>query len=124
MNNSHTTHDDFLIQAVCKFQIEAQHCADDAPPGISQEKFPHAHFFHITAWRRVKFSDREVWPQLLRIEMKNWFRDQFRETVSEQPDLGNSSCAALARWILQHFQLDMCEVLEDGLAGAMVTRVI
>lgn len=108
--------------AIMKFQVEAQHRADNAPPGCLQEGFPHIHIFHISCWRRVLYSEREIWPQALRHEMKEWFKENFRENNNGIPDLDDSSCTALAMWLLKQFNLDGCEVLEDGVAGAVVQK--
>jgi len=54
--------------------------------------------------------------------MKEWFKENFRENNNGIPDLDNSSCTALAMWLLKQFHLDGCEVLEDGVAGAVVHR--
>jgi len=124
MNNFHANSDEYppMVAAICNITVEAQHYADDAPPGCVQEKFPHMHTFNIKCMKSVKHSEREVWPQAIRHQIKEWFVDNFRETTSGLPDLGNSSCAALAMWVLKQFHLDTCEVTEEGVAGALVQR--
>ena len=117
------SHDVILKKAVFYVTVRGMHSTDGSvPTSATCEQFPHIHEFHVRGTRKVRHSEREVWPQVIREQVREFMVDNFRETALGIPDFGNSTCAALAQWILQKFQLEECEVTEDGAAGAIVIR--
>jgi hypothetical protein len=109
--------------AVAQFKFEGAHVAPHAPAAISCETCDHFHTFHVRALMKIRHSERDIWPQVLRANMLEWIKDYFREHVlGPFPNLEQMTCAALARQLLIRFNLEECEVLEDGQAGAILKR--
>lgn len=111
----------FVISSI---QFEATHhwpgVLDSQIPGIEEVGYlrhPHRHLFHIKAVKEVFHNDREVEI----IVLKHQIEKQLLEWYPNR-DLGPTSCEALAERILKAFDLQKCEVLEDGENGAVVIQ--
>lgn len=123
MNSAENSHDQFHVEAMFQVSVDGQHsCAQSPPAGSTIEQFPHKHTFVVRGGRPVKFSENEVWPHVIRQQVKEYLRESFRETPLGIPDFENLTCAALAKMVLLSFNLLWCEVLADDEAGARVFR--
>ena len=125
-------------QIVVKFQVEGLH----AWPGVTNHEeyknkvgflqFPHRHQFHFKAVKSVSHDDRDTEIiDFKRILMHYLFESYGRSPMQFEGedlgykshcDFGSMSCEMLAKELVQKFDLDNCEVLEDGENGALVSK--
>jgi len=100
---------------ICRFQFEAFHNWPDAPVEHAYLKTVHRHMFHVAAWKRVTHDNRDVEFIKLKRDMASYCLATFG---SEATTL---SCEMMAKELLEQFDLDSCEVSEDGENGGRVT---
>ena len=110
----------YEIYVVVQFQFESVHCW----PGCDIEemwflKEPHRHMFHTKATKRVKHTNRDVEIITLKRAMEAWAKERYG---LDQKDCILSSCEDMAIAFLEEFDLEQCEVLEDGENGGLVKR--
>lgn len=105
---------------IVKFQIEGTHFWDTC--NIAEVNYlaaEHRHVFHITAKKEVSHDDREIEIIRLKHDLQKYMEIYYcRDKRLHR--LGATSCETLASILLKEFQLDYCEVLEDGENGAEV----
>ncbi len=86
-------------------------------PEVEYLKHPHRHIFHITCEVNVLHNDRDKEFIVLKHDVEAFLKRQF-----PSGNLGSTSCEQLAQMLMSKFDLDMCEVSEDGENGARVTK--
>lgn len=104
-------------QIVVKLQVEGIHSWDNCNiPEVDFLKYPHRHMFHITLYKSVEDSDREIEIIMLKRKIK--------EYLGEEPVMFYGlSCEMIAENILKQFDADKVEVLEDNENGAVITKL-
>lgn len=103
-------------QIIIKFQYEALHCWPLAPSPVFYLRDVHRHQFHITCSKVVEHDDRAIEI----ITFKKQVVEHLHKTFNG--NFNNMSCEHIAKHLLKAFQLESCEVLEDGENGAIVSR--
>ena len=107
-----------MIQIITHNQVEGYHRWKDAPEAVTFLRFRHRHVFHIRCWFDVSHEDREI-----EIIMKQWEIEKFlKDRYGAVCEFGEMSCEAIARVIMEEFDVAQIEVLEDGYGGAHVRR--
>lgn len=109
---------------VVRLQVEGLHSWENC--NIKEVDFlrnKHRHLFHIECKKEVKELDREI--EIIQLKRKI---TEFIESNSNNNngykcvDFGNMSCEEIAKHLLNAFNLDSCQVLEDNENGAHVCR--
>lgn len=80
----------------------------------------HRHVFFITAKKRVAHNDREIECITFKHELQSYLLKRYG--VDNVCNFGEMSCEMIAEELLQTFDLDACEVLEDNENGAEITK--
>jgi len=100
----------------CTLTFEALHRWPAAKGPVVFLKYPHRHIFHVKAWKGVSHSYRQVEFITLKHEIGKFI------SLVPNSKVITWSCEMWARFILEKFSLDKCEVSEDGENGALVER--
>lgn len=85
---------------------------------VAYLRHPHRHEFHIRVWKSVGHDDREVEIIMLKHQVAKQLQEWYPKN-----ELGPTSCETLATRLVEAFNLEACEVLEDGENGAHVQQV-
>ncbi len=104
---------------VVTFRFEGFHRWSKAPDSDSFLRGIHRHEFHVRASRRVSRDDREIEF----ISFKKRIKDHVESKKKQNLTL-DWSCERWAQYILDAFELESVEVMEDGENGALVVRRI
>jgi len=103
------------IMVIIKFRFEGVHrwleCNFD---DVSYLGFFHRHMFHVTCWKRVYNANREIEIIRFRREVEAFAKDEYSRS--------EKSCEMMAQELLETFNFNTVEVLEDGENGAVVRR--
>ena len=109
-------------EVFCTFQVEGIHCWPDCPiEEVSYLRDPHRHMFHIKAHKPVTHSDRDVEFIWFKHELEEWLSEQYWDASKRALVFGAMSCEMIAKELIEQFDLNRCEVSEDGENGAIVT---
>lgn len=105
---------------IVQFTFEGVHHWPDCDiPGVLFLRDKHRHIFHVKAVKKVEHNDRDVEIIMLKRDMEKFVKKAFfKPTPEAAADLGSLSCEALAEIFIEEFDLDACQVLEDGENGA------
>ena len=111
-----------------KFQIEGFHCfpmAKEIFPEVSFLSDRHRHIFHIECKKEVFHDDRDVEFILFKREVMSWLIDNYKINITSSPvlDFGSLSCEAIARKLLETFELESASVFEDGENGSKIAKI-
>lgn len=101
-------------------RIAGFHCWPDAPKHRAYLASRHRHDFVIKAWKKVSGLDRQVEIHDL-ADQVNKAMLAFHPVTGIAYELGTLSCEQLAWHLVKVVSLSGCEVLEDGLHGAICT---
>jgi len=85
------------------------HAWPGAPAPVDYLRLRHRHVFGVRARREVTFADRQIEFQTFKKEIAT-----FIERSWPGGELGETSCEAFATVLAHQFELDECEVSEDG----------
>jgi len=103
-------------KVVVNLQFEATHCWPECPiPDVAFLRHPHRHIFFITAKKFVQHNDRDIEIIKLKREIQNFLFKKY-----PNKDMGRTSCEDLCQILLEQFNLDYCQVLEDNENGAEI----
>ena len=107
---------------VVSMQIEGIHCWPECDvDSVAFLKHPHRHIFHIKIKKQVRHTDRQI--EIIR--MKRCATESLKMKYYNHDDgccnFGRMSCEDIATLIFRDYNLDSCEVLEDGENGAEVS---
>ena len=94
-------------------RVEGFHNWPSAPPEHGFLASRHRHEFHVTAWKRVAHSDRDI--EIIHLKR------QVRQSLEVSTEFGAKSCEDIAANLVARFDLTRCRVMEDGENGAEVT---
>lgn len=124
-NSKETSKDSKQLQTniVVTLQVEGLHCWPAARkefPEVGYLSDPHRHIFHITAKKRVRHNDRDIEIIMFKKDMLSHIKRQWWDKEYCTHEFGPLSCEMLAKYLLETFSLDYCQVLEDNENGAEV----
>jgi hypothetical protein len=113
---------------IVNLQVEALHNWPDARnifPEVGFLSYPHRHIFHIQCKKQVNHDDRDIEIILFKRSILEYLTEKYDNHNVESYhyhslDFGSRSCEMLAKELVIKFQLDYCQVLEDGENGAEV----
>lgn len=107
---------------VVTLQVEGTHRWEECPiEEVSYLRNDHRHMFHIKATKAVSHDDRDIEIIQLKHELRTYLGKYFKQE-SQLCVFGKMSCEMIAKELMDEFQLNSCEVLEDGENGAIVRR--
>ena len=105
------------LLVIAKLRVEGIHAWRDCPlKEVAFLRHPHRHEFHITCTKAVTHGDRDVEIIMLKRAVAKHLADLYGTPC----DFGTQSCEQIAAGLFRHFELDSCEVLEDGENGGLV----
>lgn len=103
-------------------QVEGVHRWKDCPfDEVKYLRDTHRHMFHIKVVKEVTHDDRDVEIIKLKKEVRVYLESMYYTTPQCLCDFGGMSCEMIAKELVENFELESCEVLEDGENGAIVT---
>lgn len=91
-------------------------------PEVLYLRDPHRHVFHIRANKTVTHDDRDVEIIKLGMDIERYLKDVYApdRACDDTCVFGAMSCEMIARELVEKFELQSCEVLEDDENGATV----
>ena len=107
---------------VINLQIEGMHYWKEAKEKLPEVAFlshPHRHIFHIKAKKDVSHDDRDIEIIMFKNKIERYLKDRYGFF---QTNFQGRSCEMIASELLDVFDLNECEVLEDGENGAQVIK--
>lgn len=110
---------------VITLQVEGLHNWPEARTAIPEMGFLsdlHRHIFHIKAVKKVNHNDRDVEIIMFKREVQDYFKRNFFNEDLQICNFGSRSCEMLAQDLMEAYDLDQCEVLEDNENGALVRK--
>jgi hypothetical protein len=107
-----------VISIVVTLQVEGFHYWINAPIKFEYLKSIHRHIFHIKATKKVSHNDRDIEIISFKREIYRYLLDMYGNPCF----FGNMSCEDIACRLCEHFDLDSCEVCEDGENGSIVSK--
>lgn len=113
------------IFIVVKFSVEALHNWPDARQKIPAMGFLadiHRHNFFFKATVPVSHSDRDIEIIQLKREMIDYFKRNYFNEDLNICNFGPRSCETLAQDLLEAYNCEEVECLEDNECGAVVKR--
>ena len=106
----------------CSLQVEGIHNWPDCPiDEVAYLRDPHRHLFHIKAYKEVTHSDRDVEFIWLKHQIQHFIDRTYYSVKYNCCVFGAKSCEMIAEELISKFDLQKCEVNEDGENGAIVT---
>lgn len=117
---------------VVKFQLEGFHCWPEAKnlmPEVAFLSERHRHIFHFRCEKKVTHSDRDVEIILFKRKVINFlkvnysYKSKATFQLVDYCEFQYMSCEMIAEVLLNEFELEMCEVLEDNENGAVVRKI-
>lgn len=101
--------------------FEGIHCWPEAPAAVIFLRTPHRHIFHVTAYKTVTHSDRDVEFIMLGRAVKRVLANcLIIDKATGVYDLGRMSCEQIALLLIGELSLSRCEVSEDNENGVIV----
>lgn len=109
------------VNVVVNLQVEGLHQWSECNvPEVMFLRHLHRHIFHIKCKKEVSHGDRDIEIIKLKREITKYLKDTFGRRNHPQCNFGNMSCEMIAIHLAEKFELNYCEVLEDGENGAEV----
>lgn len=108
---------------IVNLQVEGFHNWPNCDlPEVEFLKNQHRHIFHIKVKKNVFHEDRDIEIILLKRRLMKYLQKTFgySNKVGEPLFFEDMSCESIANHLVKKFQLNYCEVLEDGENGAEV----
>jgi hypothetical protein len=105
---------------IVNLQVEGVHSWENCP--IQEVAFlrnSHRHMFHIKVEKEVTHDDRDIEIIQFKRDILTYLHKSFYNDDDRCLWLRNLSCEQLAKRILNQFQCDSVQVLEDGENGAV-----
>lgn len=119
---------------VVTLQVEGLHNWPQAAsicPEVGFLSHPHRHIFHVKCEKRVHHNDRDIEIIMFKREVLAYLKTldvysdkpDYRSSIGEEIiDFGSRSCEDIAKLLVEFFDLERAEVLEDNENGAIVYR--
>lgn len=112
-----------LTQVIARLKVEGIHRWKKCPiDEVSYLKNYHRHVFHIEAKLTVNHADRDVEFIQLTHDIHLWLYNNYYSDEYKCLFFDDNSCEMIANELVDVFNLDSCEVNEDGEGGALVTN--
>lgn len=90
---------------------------------VSYLKDYHRHIFHIRVYKWVNHNDRDTEFIKLSHDIRTYLNNRYYLDSFKCLQLGDRSCEMIAQELLDVFDLQSVEVLEDGEGGALVNKL-
>jgi hypothetical protein len=108
---------------IVKLNIEGLHYWLDCPiEEVAYLKQLHRHMFHIKIEKNVTHNDRDIEIIEFKHNILQYLRLKYYNSVARTHCFNNMSCEMIAQEILETFDADSVEVLEDNENGAIIRR--
>lgn len=108
-------------EVYCTLQIEGTHNWKDCPfDEVAYLRDDHRHVFHIKAHKKVNHDDRDIEFIMLKHNIIKYLNERYYCGGISMCEFGSMSCEMIANELISQFELDVCEVSEDGENGAIV----
>lgn len=108
-----------LREIITYNSLEGYHAWPEAPAECDYLRARHRHLFVIRTWMEVTHNDRDLEINIWSNAVKKALEDRYGSPC----EFGSMSCESIAQMILTIFPVaTRCEVLEDGYAGASLSR--
>lgn len=111
-----------MNQIVTYNEIIGMHRWDNAPAPFEYLASKHRHVFKIRCWFNVNHSDREIEINAKQHEIESAIKSDFGYVDEKGADFGGMSCEMICQYLIEKFDCDSCEVLEDGFGGAYARK--
>lgn len=112
---------------VVNISIDGIHTWLDAEKQLSEVAFlsyPHMHQFKIQVKKEVETgnNDRQIEIISFKHELEDYVKRCFYDKSLKCCDFGNRSCEVIAKDLMEAYNLDFVQVLEDGYFGAEIHK--
>ena len=108
---------------IVKLNIEGLHYWLDCPiEEVAYLKHLHRHMFYIRLEKKVTHNDRDIEIIELKHNILQYLRLKYYSESARTHCFKNMSCEMIAQEILETFDADSVEVLEDNENGAIIRR--
>lgn len=108
-------------EVYCTLQVEGTHNWPSCPfEEVDYLRAPHRHMFHITAFKQVSHSDRDVEFIMLKHEIIKYLKLTYYNDESCVHVFGAKSCEMIAEELINRFDLLKADVNEDNENGSVV----
>lgn len=110
---------------IIQFEIEALHNWPEARQVIPEMGFLsdiHMHYFSFKISKEVKHDEREVEIIQFRRKVIDYYYQTFFDSSLGTHNFGSRSCETLARNLMEQFDCQSVEVLEDNKNGAEIWK--
>jgi hypothetical protein len=108
-------------QIFCTITIEGLHHWNDC--NIDEVKYLkdlHRHLFQIKCIKTVSHNDRDIEFIKLKHEVESFIKESYFDNYFNCCNFKNLSCESIAEILINKYNLDQCEVSEDGENGSIV----
>lgn len=106
---------------IVQLQVEWFHCWKDCPIlEVDFLKDRHRHIFHIRCEKEVSHADRDIEIILFKRKIQTYLHNTY--FFAWALEFESRSCEMIAQELVEQFDLDMCEVLEDWENGGRVYK--
>ena len=107
------------VNVVTDNRIEGFHCWPNAPGRLEFLRYSHRHIFDIRSYFAVSDNDRQIEI----IETQHKIAAFIKARYGDPAIFGSLSCEAIAEIIINEFPgCVSCQVLEDGMGGAIARK--
>ncbi len=96
------------------------HCWHNAPAEYAYLRSPHRHVFSIRCRFHVSHTDRQIEINEMQDMIEGRIKAKF--TKEGYVNFASMSCEDIARYCIEEFGCEECEVLEDGFGGAYARK--
>lgn len=111
---------------VVTLQVEALHNWPEArsvSPEVGYLADLHRHIFYITAKKKVdNNNDRNTEIIMFKRELQDYFKRNYYVELYRMCNFGAYSCETIAKDLVEAYDLEYCQVLEDNENGAEVCK--
>lgn len=89
---------------------------------VSYLEYPHRHKFIITCEKEVHHDNRDIEFIVFQHQIQGYLTENYWSRTEGLCNFGSMSCEMIARELLEHYDLLMCKVSEDGGHYAVVEK--
>lgn len=121
MNTSKLVTKVWRTEVFCSLEFDGTHFWKDCPiDEVLYLRDNHRHMFQVKAYKGVYHDDRDVEFIQLKHQIQDYISNKYWSGINRTHILGGMSCEMLASELINEFDLNKCEVNEDGENGAIV----
>lgn len=106
---------------VVSLQVEGQHNwpkAKEVLPQMSFLSHDHRHMFFVVAKKTVSHEDRDIEIIQFKRELEDYFKRNYFDEKLNMCDFGPRSCEMLCKDLMEAYDLEYIQVLEDNENGS------